>query len=516
MVLIIETERIADDGQLRLGGASSVSATFIDGRAFVVTNTIQDRTATLFNMSPDGTLTEIHRLQDASSRGMRGVSDSAFAVLEDGKTYLAITSQDESALGYYEIRGAASISHRSTFFDDVVLDPVDEVNNVRDGGDQATFWGASAVVTFENNGRGFALVTGRNDAGLTLLEMNSGGKGAILTTFFDTDETALQGVEDLSIAEVGGARYFITAAALERGLSVFQVTDENEIVNISNFQTKPELPLARFTQLETVTIGDNVFVLAGGFGARPLTVFQLSLNGELSPLKQFRDAETTNLTKLSALKAFELEGLTYVAMGGDTGGISLYRMKNNGTLNLVEQFGHDSPSRTNPTTDFDVITISGKTYLLATGQQNDGIATYRILGDPKGKLHQGDEGRDILKGGNKGDILIGEAGNDRLKGKSGKDLLLDGDGKDQLYGGAGRDVFEFTSDGLQDRIQDFQDGLDLIDISANVQNLADVTMAQVNERVVRLDYDDEVLLIKGFAGGELSIADLSADDFILG
>lgn len=516
MVFVRRAGRIADDDQRLLDGASGVSATFIDGKPFVLVTAAYDRAVTVLSMAADGALTQTHNLKDASSRALRGAGDSEFTVLADGKTFLVITTPDENAVGYYEVRSTGFVFHESTFFDDVVLDPPDESDAVRDGGDQSALFGAKAVATFEQGDQNFVVVAARNDAGLTLLEMTKGGKGAVISTFFDTDDTPLQGVEGLATAEFGDTRYFITAAALERGLSVFQIDADNQFVNVSNFHTQPELPLARLTTVETVSIGENVFVLAGGFGPRPLTVFQLSAEGQLTPLSQFRDAATENLTRLSALQTFELDGKTYVAMGGDTGGVNLYRMKANGALNLVTEFDHARPAQTNPVTDFDVITISGKTYLIATGQQNDGVATYRVFGDARGKTLTGDGGRDVLKGGSKGDILIGDGGNDRLKGKSGKDLLLDGDGKDQLFGGSGRDIFEFAPDGLQDRVQDFQDGLDLIDLSASVSGFDDITMTQLNQRVVRLTYDEEVLLVRGFGKLNLSVDDLTADDFILG
>ncbi|MBI5942552.1 MAG: hypothetical protein HY859_19270, partial [Caulobacterales bacterium] len=48
----------------------------------------------------------------------------------------------------------------------------------------------------------------------------------------------------------------------------------------------------------------------------------------------------------------------------------------------------------------------------------------------------------------------------------GDDILIGGTGADSLTGGAGADVFVFTAGGGADTINDFEDGVDLIDASA--------------------------------------------------
>jgi hypothetical protein len=93
----------------------------------------------------------------------------------------------------------------------------------------------------------------------------------------------------------------------------------------------------------------------------------------------------------------------------------------------------------------------------------------------------GGEGNDFIYGsagvnflgGNDGfDVLYGFAGNDTLYGGEGGDLLYGGTGKDQLSGGKDNDTFRFAStadtgvtSASRDEIRDFENGLDLIDLS---------------------------------------------------
>jgi serralysin len=100
----------------------------------------------------------------------------------------------------------------------------------------------------------------------------------------------------------------------------------------------------------------------------------------------------------------------------------------------------------------------------------------------------GGKGGDTLYGGSDHDQLFGEDGGDVLWGGSGYDILNPGTGYDEMHGGADGDIFQFSaiadtwtilplwpySSGtvrIYDRIVDFQDGVDGIDLSGIDANL---------------------------------------------
>jgi serralysin len=80
-------------------------------------------------------------------------------------------------------------------------------------------------------------------------------------------------------------------------------------------------------------------------------------------------------------------------------------------------------------------------------------------------------GDDTIVGNDFGDRLSGGAGRDTIMGGAGADLIIGGAGGDSLTGGAGADTFQYVSAGestavATDIIQDFQTGVDKIDLSA--------------------------------------------------
>jgi len=101
--------------------------------------------------------------------------------------------------------------------------------------------------------------------------------------------------------------------------------------------------------------------------------------------------------------------------------------------------------------------------------------------------------------GDGADTLLGEAGQDTLEG---------GVGDDVLRGGADADVFVFNPGAGVDTIADFEDGVDLLDISAFSGPLSIGFSASGTDAEVRINGT----LIATLENTDVS--DLSAADFI--
>ncbi len=118
-----------------------------------------------------------------------------------------------------------------------------------------------------------------------------------------------------------------------------------------------------------------------------------------------------------------------------------------------------------------------------------------------GKFH-GRDGDDLITGGNRGDRLNGDAGRDMLNGLAGNDKLNGGIGADWLTGGAGRDTFIFDNTDGVDRVYDFEQGRDVVDLTffgsgasvafaqdgANVEMHVDGTLIAIFERQIDSDF----------------------------
>lgn len=121
-------------------------------------------------------------------------------------------------------------------------------------------------------------------------------------------------------------------------------------------------------------------------------------------------------------------------------------------------------------------------------------------------------GDDISGVGNKlGNVLRGNAADNILKGAAGADHLYGNKGADALTGGGGADTFHFVSGDGQDRIGDYADEIDHIDLSgwAAIADFADLKAnhaANVGADVV-ISAGSDQLLIRNTQKSELDAGD---------
>lgn len=112
----------------------------------------------------------------------------------------------------------------------------------------------------------------------------------------------------------------------------------------------------------------------------------------------------------------------------------------------------------------------------------------------------GGSGDDKAHGGSGKDKIYGENGDDRLFGDSGSDYLVGGRGNDLMYGGSGRDTFHFNKGDDKDKIKDFEDNRDTIELdNFNFSNIADALAKATQEG------DDVVFYFGG--GDKLTVED---------
>ena len=181
--------------------------------------------------------------------------------------------------------------------------------------------------------------------------------------------------------------------------------------------------------------------------------------------------------------------------------------------------------------DFNSDTLSGGAGndRLAGGAGQDNLSgdsgLDRLFGDDGNDTLDGGDGDDQLWGGLGNDTLNGGADNDTLRGNAGfdtlnggagddtlsgdfnRDTLNGGEGSDQLFGGAGGDTFVFTDNAGGDTVNDWEDGLDVLDFSGvtSVTTIADLTIDTVSGTQTDISYDDGT--------GTVTLTVLSASPF---
>ncbi len=190
------------------------------------------------------------------------------------------------------------------------------------------------------------------------------------------------------------------------------------------------------------------------------------------------------------VSAVSAGGATYTTTTGSAGGYNLALAA--GTYTVTFSGGGYAPVTKQVTigsanVKLDLVDPTGGTTTsnaingTATANTLKGTSTANTIKGLGGndKLY-GRSGNDKLYGGTGADKLYGEAGNDRLYGGDGKDILTGGAGSDILSGGANADTFRFTGKWGADKVSDFRNGLDRIDLRGNGLSFGELSIAQGN------------------------------------
>jgi Ca2+-binding RTX toxin-like protein len=158
--------------------------------------------------------------------------------------------------------------------------------------------------------------------------------------------------------------------------------------------------------------------------------------------------------------------------------------------------------------------IDGEIHVFVGGAE-DGITQFIFDPDTLGTSVVGTTAKDVITGTAMDDHLFGGRRGDTIDGGAGDDRIDGGGGKDFLTGGDGADTFVFVADGRKDFIMDFQDGMDLIDLSGYHQvGTVDDLIIKTRAWGVMIEIRGEKLKIIAADGETITAEDFTADDFI--
>ena len=117
---------------------------------------------------------------------------------------------------------------------------------------------------------------------------------------------------------------------------------------------------------------------------------------------------------------------------------------------------------------------------------------------------QGMGGKDTLRGKGGDDVLSGGTGNDTIYGGGNDDLLIGGEGSDWLRGGTGADTFRLSTGRGYDKVTDFHDGQDQLEIRA-IDGLDNVTIRAWGDHALVRNGNDTLALVYNTDAADLTV-----------
>ena len=327
-----------------------------------------------------------------------------------------------------------------------------------------------------------------------------------------------QGVDvtDLVAVLLGDQTYVMALSVRQNALLSFRLDADGGLTAAGSLGTAGGLGIAAPAAIEMVRVGGVDYALVAGAGSSSISVVGVGTGGVLSLADHVVDSLDTRFQGVQALASVTLGDRVFVLAGGGDDGVNVFALLPGGRMLLLGSVLQEPGRALDNITAISAVPWGGGIEVFVAGE---GAGITRLHLDP-GLLAPtlvGGAGADLLRGDDRGDLLSGGAGNDTLYGAAGRDILMDGAGADVMTGGSGADHFVLARDGASDRITDFEPGVDRLDLTAwgRVYDISALDIAVTATGAV-IRFGAETLVIESADGGPIGCDSFtSADLFTL-
>ena len=362
---------------------------------------------------------------------------------------------------------------------------------------------ADAVVAMESVSLGVLdlVYTGHWDStGFIACTMDAGGT---LTPIGQIGGGAAQGADLAAIEAItlAGQTYLVTASVSGDAVTSYRLDAAGMPVEITAIGAADGLGIDAPSALVPVSMGGVQYLVLAASGSNSLSVLRLEPGGGMVPVDHVIDGLETRFQSVTVLEAVTVGDRVFLIAGGADDGLSLITLLPGGRLLHLAQVADSAETALMNVTALALHVENGVIEVYASSESEAGITRFSV--DP-GALNP------ALYGTAAGEALTGGAGDDTLAGGAGDDIVIDGAGSDRLRGGAGADIFVFTADGETDRVLDFDPLTDRLDLSALgwIRSLAQLDI-QTTANGATITYGDEVIILNSADGTALTATDLA-------
>lgn len=289
----------------------------------------------------------------------------------------------------------------------------------------------------------------------------------------DNDNTFLGHVSAMAVIETGGSDILLAADASGNGIASYRLSYAGPTLADTS---GPEdgVGIMVPTDIETVSIAgkDYAIVASGTQNSGALSVFEVSASGQLKVTDHLLDTQDTRFGNVQDIETVVVGERVFVFAGGGDDGLTAFQLLPGGQLQVTDVMVNQYSDMNTNTAGLDnVLAIEAHAFgddirIFVSAENAPGVTDLSLDVGGFGVQEMASSNGDDLAGTAQADVLVGGAGNDNLNGGAGADLIVDGGGSDILTGGAGADIFVFRDDDTDDVVTDFEVGVDMLDLSS--------------------------------------------------
>ncbi|KFE33461.1 DUF4214 domain-containing protein [Thioclava atlantica] len=377
-----------------------------------------------------------------------------------------------------------------------------------------------SITSLDLGGRQFLVGALQQEPGLHVWEIGSGGAISAIPQGPSGEIWAANDIHAMSAVEIGGQNFILAASASENSLTSLSVDPDGQLTPVGHVDRRDGLYIDTPNSLETATVGGQSYALLGAAGTSSISVVKLGAGGAMSVTDQINDDLATRFSGVTMLETVAMGDQTYVLAGGADDGVSLLTLLPAGRLVQIGTIADGLETALADPRAAAIIADATGLDLFVVGDvppeqslEGTGLTQLRVELGPAGLALQLADGGAQATGGDENDQISGGAGDDRISGGAGADILQDGAGSDSLWGGAGKDVFVLDADGRTDWIMDYEPGTDRLDMSSMAwfytKDALDITSTATGAEI---RIGDERVFVQSADGRSLSAEDFQTGD----
>lgn len=368
--------------------------------------------------------------------------------------------------------------------------------------------------TFKTPQSSFAALSMWDEHGLQTYRIDATGEFEFLRNIADTPKSYLKGISETITLNIGETEYLLTASAQENGLTMFQIQTDGSLEFHDSLGTRDGLSINGPTAISVVEAWGNTYAVVGSTLTSSISMVRINDMGVMFTADHVVDDRLTRFERLAAIDTFLANDRSYVIAAGVDHGLTVFEVLPDGQLVVVSIFSSGVQAHIDTVTGIESAVIGSQLHIYLTQANRTELIELTAPLDSLGDVIYATEGA-VTRGTRLDDLIIGSAGDDTIHADHGNDRIIDGDGADTLVGNGGSDVFIFVEDDHQDKIMNFQMGLDRIDLSAwglvySIAELEIISLSGGGE----IRFGDNSLIINTSTGRMLTEDDLNESHFI--
>ncbi|WP_107498404.1 M10 family metallopeptidase C-terminal domain-containing protein [Thalassobius sp. I31.1] len=331
----------------------------------------------------------------------------------------------------------------------------------------------------------------------------------------DTEDSYGTNITDMLRISVGGNSFLLVTSAGENGISIYSIDDATGALSLSDtVGAALELGINTPLAMELLEVGSASYVIVASALSNSLSVLRVEENGILNVTDHIIDTSHTRFQNASVIETFTIGDRGFVLAGGGDDGISLFTILPDGTLLHLESIADELNTTLENIASISAVVLGDEVQVFVTSGNEAGVTQFSLSAVNYGDVIYGTALQDSITGTSGDDLIYGGPGDDDIYGGDGADILYDGSGSDVLWGGAGADIFVFEADGVTDTIQDFEPGVDRLDLSHfNWLYYIGQISYVVEAWGITLNFNDEQIHVRTLNQTSITIDDVFGDSF---